>query len=163
MIGAVEVDPNAMVAAIVTVVVSVVGLYGVMLQQGRRLKIVTEQVAPANGGTLGSDVYATKQQLQRLAEDSRERWDVTVAVQETVAKIHHNQVEALRNASDLLREMAALRQAQTATDQRLGQLENHTTRELSEVRALVDLLQKRVDSLTSTPPQLTPPYGTPAV
>lgn len=159
MIAALSAD--ATLGAGVTIIVAVIGLYGVMLSQGRRLKIVKEQVAGANGATLGQDVYGLVKKVERLSVESDERWNVTLQTSETVSKVHANQLVALSAAQDLMKEIASIKQAQSTTDQRLGLLENHTTRELSELRELIRTLQMQMERSSSN--TLTPPHGTPAV
>lgn len=158
----IELDPNQTLAGLVAVVVAVIGLYGVMLSQGRRLKVVKEQVAGANGDTLGADVYATRRQLDLLAHDSNERWQATLDMQATLHRVHSNQVQAIGAATDVLERLAALQQQHVQLDRRIDQVQNHSTRELSELRAVVRELSARVDRLNPIQAHLTPPHGIPA-
>ena len=145
MILAAELDPNQTIVVLGSIIVAVIGLYGVMIANGRRIKVVQKEVTTGNGGTLGEYAEGIAKKMERLAVESDERWKVTLQTAETVAKVHGNQVTALSAAQDLMKDMAAMRAAQHATDQRLGALENHTTRELSELRAIVNVLSGRVD------------------
>jgi hypothetical protein len=172
MIGLVELDPNQAIVVFGTILAALIAQLGVMLQHGRRLKgvertgeQVAHEVTENGGGNLRGDLSLIVKRMDRLETEQAARWEVAVETSKVLHQVHANQEVGFAAAQDLLKEVAAVKQAQAHHDQRMTNLESRTTDKLSQMEKELAALARRIELLTPSLDTLhpTPPHGQPAV